>query len=191
MVDNMQAHLYSEIRVTPTNLHQCDFWQFTPTELRHRSGRYFSVQLIAVHETEHVYIHQPEVGILAFVVSELCDESYWLLQIKPEPGNVGFIQYAPTVQATKSNYERVHGGARTPFLELFTSDTKGMIVDVEGSEQGDRFLNKFNRNMKRVGANELSPLEQHEGFEWVDRERLKLLLSSDYVLNTDARSVIA
>ena len=43
----------------------------------------------------------------------------YLLQAKAEPGNINKIQISPTVQATKSNYTRVHGGKEIPYLRYF------------------------------------------------------------------------
>ena len=38
----------------------------------------------------------------------------YLLQAKVEPGNINKIQISPTVQATRSNYLRIHGGKTIP-----------------------------------------------------------------------------
>src|SRR5690606_33995257 len=96
---------------------------------------------------------------------------------------------APTVQATLSNYQQVHGGRATPFLELFT-DTKGLLEDVLGSEQGDRFLNKFNRNCKRLFEQSFSVGDHAGQFSWISNAELKAHLRRDYSVNTDARSVL-
>ena len=71
-----------------------------------------------------------------------------LVQAKVEPGNIGYAQLAPTVQATQSNYERVHGSQETPFLDWFLGQRQDAVLDdCLQSEQGSRFLGKFNRNM--------------------------------------------
>ena len=133
-------------------------------------------------------IDQPEVGILGFVITDSQENRKWLIQNKPEPGNINYYQYAPTVQATKSNYERVHGGKSTPFLNLFLNTTS-LLVDEECSEQGDRYLNKFNRNCKYISKASLI-LNLDESYFWVSTNQLKQKLRTSYGINTDARSVI-
>ena len=65
-----------------------------------------------------------------------------------EPGNVNIIQLSPTVQATKSNYTKVHNGKQPEYLEYFTTSSKSRIlIDQLQTEQGARFLKKRNRNM--------------------------------------------
>ena len=41
-----------------------------------------------------------------------------------KPGNINNIQLSPTVQATKSNYLRAHGGKKTKFIDYFIKKTK-------------------------------------------------------------------
>ena len=48
----------------------------------------------------------------------------YILQAKVEPGNINKIQISPTVQATKSNYSRIHGGKTIPFLKYFKKKIK-------------------------------------------------------------------
>ena len=48
----------------------------------------------------------------------------YLLQAKVEPGNINKIQISPTVQATKSNYLRIHGGKTIAFLKFFKKKIK-------------------------------------------------------------------
>lgn len=168
----------------------CREWQRNRQSIHHASHRYFSVVFVSDGRREYLLVDQQEVGILGFVFASQGGERYWLLQAKPEPGNVGFTQWAPTVQATRSNYERVHGGSATPMLDLFLFEDR-QNFDVLGSEQGDRFLNKFNRNAKRE-FEEPWQLGSDEGrFAWRSSGEVKQMLREDYQVNTDARSVLA
>lgn len=167
----------------------CQKWRMDESSLHHVSRRFFSVVFVSDGSREHVMIDQPEIGILAFAVAGNGRQRQWLIQHKPEPGNVNYTQWAPTVQATLSNYQQVHGGRATPFLELFT-DTKGLLEDVLGSEQGDRFLNKFNRNCKRLFEQSFSVGDHAGQFSWISNAELKAHLRRDYSVNTDARSVL-
>ena len=86
-------------------------------------------------------IVQNELGILG-IIKDKKRERY-LLQAKVEPGNKNKLQLSPTVQATKSNYTRIHGGKKIPFLSFFINKKKDFISQ---SEQGYRYLFKFNYN---------------------------------------------
>ena len=55
-------------------------------------------------------IIQNEKGILGILKDSV--KNKYLLQAKVEPGNKNRLQLSPTVQATKSNYQRVHGGKK-------------------------------------------------------------------------------
>ena len=65
-------------------------------------------------------INQPEIGILGILVKEFDGVLHCLMQAKMEPGNLNLLQLSPTVQATRSNYTRVHQGEpRCRYLEYF------------------------------------------------------------------------
>lgn len=172
------------------NFSECLHWHMDGYSLFHTSRRYFSVIAVKHFGHEHIMINQPEVGLLGYVVAKEADTNYWLVQDKREPGNKNLSQVAPSVQATKSNSERVHGGRSTPYLDMFHKSYP-LDFDVENSEQGDRFLNKFNRNAKRLVRERFSINEdlQHQ-YRWVESSEICDLLRRDYAVNTDARSVI-
>ncbi|HEU5108302.1 MAG TPA: NDP-hexose 2,3-dehydratase family protein, partial [Micromonosporaceae bacterium] len=112
-----------------------------------------------------------------------------LMQAKVEPGNVNTVQLSPTVQATPSNYTRVHGGPAPRYLEYFTDPGRGRRhVDVLQSEQGGWFFQKRNRNML-VEVTEDVPV--HEDFRWVPLAEVRDLLGTDNVVNADARTVLS
>ncbi|WP_019509273.1 NDP-hexose 2,3-dehydratase family protein [Pleurocapsa sp. PCC 7319] len=172
-------------------------WKFEDRELRHLSGGFFSIVGATVYlndqeqtHLEQPLINQPEIGILGFMVRKNGSQLEILVQAKPEPGNIGLIQAAPSVQATESNYKRRHHGKETPFLEYFLGSPKATILaDSLQSEQGTRFLGKYNRNMiieiaEDVAFSESSP------YKWTRIENLCSLLIQDFKINTDARSVL-
>ena len=177
-------------------------WQFEADRRAfvHRSGRFFSVRGIRVgHLTTdrpgqpqyQPILDQPEKGILGFLAQIRDGELQLLLQAKPEPGNVGLYQIAPTVQATQSNYDRVHGGRPTPFLEYFTDPRPGTVLLHQlQSEQGTRFLKKRNRNMV-VLLDPHEELELTDQFCWASLRHCKSLLMASNVMNTDSRSVLS
>ena len=168
-------------------------WQFSPEtgDLRHDSGRFFTIEGLAVRTDRGAWsqpvINQPEIGILGIAVAEFGGVLHCLMQAKMEPGNINVVQLVPTVQATRSNYTRVHGGGGQHYLDLFTAPRE-VLVDSLQSEYGAWFLRKRNRNMI-VRAPDGLP--RHPNFRWLTLGQLFRLLQADDVVNTDARTVLS
>ena len=169
---------------------------FEGGRLRHAKGAFFSVVGATVlvrgdrqPRFDQPLIDQPEIGILGFLVRKGRGGTEFLVQAKPEPGNAGLVQAAPTVQATESNYLRRHGGKATPFLGHFLS-ADGALSSSLQSEQGTRFLGKYNRNLV-VAAPEGNGVEEGAALRWFPAREVAELLLLDFEVNTDARSVLA
>lgn len=187
------------LKAKPITLEECKEWELRDGFIQHSSGRFFSVagfrlksNRISSSFSEQPIIDQPEIGILGFLVKIIDNEWHWLLQAKAEPGNVNGVQAAPTVQATKSNYERVHNGLPTPFLEYFTkpgASQATLETDIEQSEQGDRFFNKYNQNCVSITSDH-SKESLDSVYKWFSAKELRSGLLENYTINTDARSVI-
>jgi len=111
------------------------------------------------------------------------------MQAKVEPGNINAIQISPTLQATKSNYTRAHGGSVPSYLEHFIdAQPDEILLDQLQSEQGARFLSKRNRNIIVEPNGELEPLHN---FKWLTLGQIKRLLRQSNVINMDTRTVIS
>ncbi|TQM79964.1 oxidase EvaA [Saccharothrix saharensis] len=164
--------------------------------LRHHTGRFFSVESLSVElpgapvpRWSQPIINQPEIGILGILVREIDGVLHCLMQAKHEPGNPNGLQLSPTVQATRSNYTRVHQGKPIPYLEHFR-DTSGhrVLVDIRQSEQGAWFYRKRNRNMVVEVDGEV---EVREGFRWFTLGEIAGLMTVPDLVNMDARTVLA
>jgi len=187
-VDTMTCH--------PIPFAESREWAYEAGALRHETGGFFTVEgvqsrsnIARLDGKQLPMINQPEIGILGFLVCKVEDDWRWLLQAKAEPGNVELVQLAPTVQATYSNYMCRHGGAETHYISHFTDASSSFSSDGLHSEQGSRFLRKFNRNMVKTVEEPLDPLNTN--FLWFSSAAVRLSLETDYALNTDARSVVA
>ncbi|MEV7770821.1 NDP-hexose 2,3-dehydratase family protein [Kitasatospora sp. NPDC086791] len=180
-----------------------DQWSFDPEtgNLVHSTGRFFTVEGLRVtggarpagNPTPPVInqpiINQPETGILGILVREIDGVLHLLMQAKMEPGNTGLVQLGPTVQATRSNYTRVHRGGHTRYLEYFVGPERGRIlVDAVQSEQGDSFLYKRNRNMV-VEVSEDIPVD--DGHRWMTLGQVHALMGIDHLVNMDVRTVLS
>lgn len=173
-------------------------WSYRDDRIRHNSGKFFSIDGIHIRtnyrntpEWDQPIINQPEIGFLGFIVKKFNGVLHFLLQGKIEPGNLNIVQLSPTLQATRSNYTRVHGGKAPTYLEYFNGEKDVLIlVDQLQSEQGARFLHKRNRNIiVEVGEDE--ELEIKEGYIWASLGQIKELLRYPNVVNMDSRTVIS
>ncbi|MFJ8697079.1 NDP-hexose 2,3-dehydratase family protein [Streptomyces roseolilacinus] len=190
-----RAHRFA-VRRTP--LDRLDGWSFQPNggDLVHHSGRFFSVRGLAATVDEGPFtswrqpvIHQPEVGVLGILAKEFDGVLHFLMQAKMEPGNPNLLQLSPTVQATRSNYQRVHRGAGVRYLEHFTDPARGRVLtDSLQSEHGSWFYRKSNRNTL---VETTADVEPHADFRWLTLGQLGELLRLDHVVNMDARTVLA
>jgi len=162
----------------------------------HHSGRFFSVEGLHVttepgrwREWYQPIIKQPEVGILGILVKEFDGVLHCLMQAKMEPGNPNLLQLSPTVQATRSNYTRVHRGAQVKYLEHFVDRGRGRVLaDVLQSEHGAWFYRKSNRNMI---VETFDDVLVDEDFRWMTFGQIAELLQQDNVVNMDSRTVLS
>ncbi|WP_413116537.1 NDP-hexose 2,3-dehydratase family protein [Streptomyces sp. CY1] len=189
-----------ESRVEIIPFEQMRGWAFAPDthNLVHETGRFFSVEGIRVRmpgapveEWRQPILHQPEIGILGILVKDFDGVPHFLMQAKMEPGNHSGLQLSPTVQATRSNYTRVHKGRAVPYVEYFQqAERHRVLADVRQSEQGSWFFHKRNRNMLVEVAPE-TDVEVRDGFRWLTLGQLYHLLAVEDLVNMDARSVLA
>ncbi|MBN2197337.1 MAG: NDP-hexose 2,3-dehydratase family protein [Polyangiaceae bacterium] len=188
----------AHFEVRSVGFSELDLWSFDghSGRLGHRSGRFFSIGGLRVSTNfgpvaawDQPIIHQPEIGILGILTKRRQGTRHFLMQAKVEPGNVNGVQLSPTVQATRSNYTRVHQGKRPPYLEYFLEPGRAeVLVDQLQSEQGSRFFRKQNRNMMVEVREDVA---EHEDFCWLTLSEIKALLAVDDVVNMDARTVLA
>lgn len=185
-----------QIDCTPVPWSELRQWSHIAGRLVHRTGRFFSIAGLRRHATrwraefEQPIIDQPEIGILGWLIRRRPTGTEIMLQAKSEPGNVGGVQVGPTVQATESNYGRVHGGQPTPHVDLFLDASKGRLcADSLQSEQGTRFLAKRNRNAT-FDTTGLTAEPASEDWRWLPARDLLASLTDDYLVNTDSRSAL-
>ncbi|MFE7650688.1 NDP-hexose 2,3-dehydratase family protein [Streptomyces phaeoluteigriseus] len=190
-----RAHRFRVDRIPFAEL---DGWSFRDDfgVLGHHSGRFFTVEGVSVTTGPDPLLHwqqpiinQPEVGILGILAKEFDGVLHFLMQAKMEPGNPNLLQLSPTVQATRSNYTKVHRGSDVKYIDHFVEPGRGRVLaDVMQSEHGAWFLRKSNRNMI-VETDEDVPVD--EDFCWLTLGQIGELLHRDNVVNMDARTVLA
>lgn len=190
----------TNVKVRQLPLHELKDWNFKQEEgvIRHKSGKFFSIEGIHVETNfglkaywDQPIINQPEIGFLGIITKEFKGVLHFLIQAKIEPGNINIVQLSPTLQATRSNYTRIHQGRSPLYLEYFNGEKKSnILIDQFQSEQGARFLKKRNRNIIIEIDSETS-IEEYENFIWVTLNQLNELMRKDNLINMDTRTVIS
>jgi dTDP-4-dehydro-6-deoxy-alpha-D-glucopyranose 2,3-dehydratase len=164
----------------------------------HDSGRFFAIEGIGVETDwgqvrywEQPIINQAEIGFLGLLAKKFDGVLHVLVQAKIEPGNINVVQISPTLQATKSNYTRVHQGSSPRHLAYFNGERpRQLLLDQLQSEQGARFLRKRNRNMIVELPDDAEP-EPHPDFVWMTIGQIKHFMRRDNVVNMDTRTVLS
>jgi len=195
-VNKRRSSIEVVINLIPFN--KLNKWKFNEDtgNLYHESGRFFSIEGLEVKTNwtknenwTQPIINQPEIGILGIITKKLNGVLHFLMQAKIEPGNINNVQISPTLQATKSNYLKIHQGKTPLYLEYFNGDKKvHILLDQLQSEQGARFFKKRNRNMIVEVEDEI-PV--YDDFCWLTLGQIKELMRNDNLVNMDTRSVIS
>ena len=185
---NSQKKL-NRIKIKTKKLNDLENWNYSKKLIFHSSQRFFKIVGIEVKSNfagknwDQPIIVQNEKGILGIIKNKKTKK--YLLQAKVEPGNKNKLQLSPTVQATKSNYQRIHGGKKTSYLNIFKTNK---IKFISQPEQGYRYLFKFNKNAIVEIKKKIQILKN---FYWFSREDLKYLIKRKSVLNMDTVSVFS
>lgn len=195
LAERRRAHRFQVDRIPFSGLQGWHFQQRTGN-LTHHSGRFFSVEGLQVTVEDsparswgQPIINQPEIGVLGILAKEFDGVLHFLMQAKMEPGNPNLLQLSPTVQATRSNYTKVHCGAGVKHLEHFTGAGRHRVLaDVLQSEHGSWFHRKVNRNVLVETADEV---QAGDDFCWLTLGQIGELLRRDNTVNMDARSALA
>jgi dTDP-4-dehydro-6-deoxy-alpha-D-glucopyranose 2,3-dehydratase len=164
----------------------------------HNSGKFFTVNGLKVeHEVNGAFKHwaqliinQSEQGILGFLAKRIDGTIHVLVQAKMEPGNINFIQISPTVQSTRSNFTKVHGGKSTKFIEYFLGKPNGTVIFNQlRSEQGSRYYRKRNQNIV-ILLEDNHNISEDKNFFWLTLGQLRELHKIPNLVHLDCRSII-
>lgn len=186
----------TRVYIEESSLDDSDFWFYDDYngEIINRKRSFFSIKGVRKFVdnkfiAEQPIIIQPEIGYLGIICKKINGVINFLMQAKIEPGNINYVQLSPTIQATKSNFMRVHGGKLPPYFEYFENARKYRIIyDQIQSEQSSRFLKKRNRNII-IMINE--EVEVYDNYRWMTLGQIKNLMKYDNLVNMDTRTVIS
>lgn len=186
----------TKVNIKHISLGECSPWYYDEDEgcIRNEKGSFFKIFGAREYSADRLLHSQPiidqsEIGFLGIICCKIQGTWHYLMQAKIEPGNVNVVQLSPTLQATKSNFTRAHGGREPEFLGYFLNmKNEDIIVDQIQSEQGSRFLRKRNRNVI-IKTDEI--LEEGKSHRWMTLEQIKELMHYDNLVNMDTRTVLS
>ena len=171
------------------NLKDLEYWLKNDNLIHHSSGKFFKIVGIDVKSNtkgknwDQPIIVQKELGILGIIKDKI--KNRYLLQAKVEPGNKNKLQLSPTVQATKSNYKRVHGGKKIPYLNFFLKNKNNFVSQ---SEQGYRYLHKSNYNSLLIIKKNIKVLNN---YYWLHMKDIIKIIKKRSIFNMDTISVFS
>jgi dTDP-4-dehydro-6-deoxy-alpha-D-glucopyranose 2,3-dehydratase len=169
--------------------------------VRHKTGQFFGVEGVRIESgnlrevaswDQPIYT-QREGGILALLSRETPAEGIqFLLNGKPEPGNIGVIQFSPTIQSTWSNIRRAHAGKRPPMVEVLTAVSGVRFVyRAEHNEEGGRFWQKSNENIVAFLDDERVIETDMTMFCWASLSQIRELALMDNVVSPFVKTIVA
>ena len=184
------------VQIRKIDLEACTPWYYDHAEgsIRNRDGSFFRiVGMEAAYPdgtcVSQPMILQPEIGYLGIACKRFNGVWHFLMQAKIEPGNINYVQISPTLQATRSNFTRRHGGKEPPYLRLFKEmRQENILVDQIHSEQSSRFWGKRNRNVFIRVEEEVEELPSHR---WMTLRQISRCMAQNNLVNMDTRTVFS
>ena len=187
---------HTEVRIRRISLEECSPWYYDPMSgrIQNPNGSFFSITGLEADYPDgsrisQPVILQPEIGYLGIICKRIRNVWHFLMQAKIEPGNINYVQISPTIQATRSNFTRRHGGREPAYLEYFLNmRQENILVDQIQSEQSSRFLGKRNRNVIIRTEEEIPELPTHR---WMTLAQIRECMKHDNLVNMDTRTVLS
>jgi len=169
-------------------------WKVHEGAISHGSRGFFDIVGVRFGDngqthSEGIFLRQPQSAFNGLLLAAFKGEDHFLVQARIEPGNLGIVQYGPTIQSTPSNYLRLHGGRKTAYLDFFLAHHRKArpLHDSYQLDLGERYLQK-NKRLSYVQALETPAVEAP--FAWLPAAWLPDAVTQDATLNTDLRSMI-
>jgi oxidase EvaA len=168
----------------------------------HATGQFFRIEGVRVRSAPGVreisgwdqpIFTQSEGGVLALLCRETQNRGVeFLLQAKADPGNIGYLQFCPTIQSTRENIRGLKGARRAPFVEcLDPSDNIRVIYRSKHNEEGSRFWQKSNENMVLFVEDASGLAVNEQVYRWASLSQIKAMVLLDNVVGPYVRTVIA
>lgn len=185
------------------SLNQVRNWQQDGSgNFHHSSGQFFSIEGVRVQSApglreiagwDQPIFTQKEGGVLALVCRETAGQGLeFLLQAKADPGNIGYLQFCPTIQSTWENIRGLKGARPATFSELLhPSDKVRVIYRSRHNEEGSRFWRKSNENMILFLTDPHGLPADENIYRWASLSQIKRMILLDDVVGPYVRTVIS
>ena len=174
-----------------------DWYQKKNGNLFHKSGQFFSVEGVNIHNAveretsswSQPILNQKHGGILAILTRTNKGIVEFLLFARKEPGD-NSIKLCPSFSATQSNINRAHGGKKTPLSEFVLKNKKNIIGETTHYEEGARFWKKPNKNVI-IHVNYKKSLKiKNPDFIWLNFSQIKKLNFKKGILNPFVKTIL-
>lgn len=156
-----QKEISNQVTIEEIPINECKDWTSLDNKITHASGGFYEIVGVRVGQTNQREVKhgwdQPFIkqvgfngGILGLIRTKINNIPYYVCDAKFEPGNPDIVQISPTLQATFSNLQKIHGGSSPNFSEFFypqTDDDAVILFDQWFSEDGGRLYLKKNKGM--------------------------------------------
>ena len=194
----------SKVKVIKINLTECNDWEISNKNIKHKTNKFFKVEGIRVVKSynrevssgwDQPILTEPNFkgGILGLIRKEINGNPHYLINAKFEPGNYKLIQLSPTLQSTFSNISRAHKGSETRLLKFFLNPNKNnckIIFKQWFSEEGGRLKNKRNLGML-INHQSNKKIIIDEDYIWVTLRQIKELILENAIVNPHLRSLVS
>ena len=194
----------SKVKVIKINLTECNDWEISNKNIKHKTNKFFKVEGIRVVKSynrevssgwDQPILTEPNFkgGILGLIRKEINGNPHYLINAKFEPGNYKLIQLSPTLQSTFSNISRAHKGSETRLLKFFLNPNKNnckIIFKQWFSEEGGRLKNKRNLGML-INHQSNKKIVIDEDYIWVTLRQIKELILENAIVNPHLRSLVS
>jgi oxidase EvaA len=170
--------------------------------ISHATGQFFGIQGVRVQSAPGVreiagwdqpILTQSEGGVLALICRDTAERGVeFLLQAKADPGNIGYLQFCPTIQSTWENIRGLKGARPPAFAECLNSSGGMRIVyRAKHNEEGSRFWQKSNENMILFAEKPEALRIPEETHCWASLSQIKQMMLIDDIVNPYVRTVLA
>jgi dTDP-4-dehydro-6-deoxy-alpha-D-glucopyranose 2,3-dehydratase len=168
----------------------------------HPTGQFFRIEGVRVRSApglreisgwDQPIFTQSAGGVLALLCRDTPAKGIeFLLQAKADPGNIGYLQFCPTIQSTWENIRGLKGAKRAAFAEyLDPSENIRVIYRSKHNEEGSRFWQKSNENMILFVEDPTRLTINESTYRWASMSQIKQMMLLDNVIGPYVRTVVA
>jgi oxidase EvaA len=170
--------------------------------IHNATGQFFRIEGVRVRSApglreiagwDQPIITQSEGGVLALICRETPRNGIeFLLQAKADPGNIGYLQFCPTIQSTWENIRGLKGAKPAPFAELLDpSKNIRVIYKSKHNEEGSRFWQKTNENMILFVEDASRLTIDSKTYRWASLSQIKQMMLLDNIVGPYVRTAVA